>query len=419
MFCSLLRFWWHGWISALYVTPEFHFTYWGFAWVKPLGEVGMQVLFVSVTLAALFMALGFLYRIASIWFFTGFVYLELIDVATYLNHYYFVSLVAFLLIWLPADRHYAIDVRIWPERGKTRVPFICIGILRFQMAVVYIFAGLAKLNSAWLLEARPMAIWLPAKSHLPMVGQYMYHPYTAYLFSWFGAAYDLLIVFFLLSGKTRWVAYIFVLVFHTATAIFFPGIGMFPYIMMTGSLIFFSGRFHDQLLSFLPAYAASRPLSGEAGTTYRYRFAKVMSVFVALYIVAQVLIPWRFLLYPAHLFWHEEGYRFSWRVMLMEKSGTAYFRVKPKAGQASFEVNNAEFLTPLQEKMMSTQPDLILQYAHFLAEEYKKRGIADPVVTAEVYVSLNGRHSTLFIDPETDLASQPFSWKHYPWVLPY
>ena len=90
------------------------------------------------------------------------------------------------------------------------------------MAVVYVFAGLAKLNADWLMDAQPMRIWLPAKTHLPVVGKYMYETWVAYLFSWFGAVYDLFIVFFLLNKKTRPVAYCFVVIFHVATAIFFP-----------------------------------------------------------------------------------------------------------------------------------------------------------------------------------------------------
>ena len=416
MFLSMVRFWWFGWITDLYVSPKFHFTYVGFEWVKPLGNIGMHVLFASVAIAALCISFGFLYRIASVWFFTGFVYLELIDVATYLNHYYFVSLIAFLLIWLPAGRFYAVDTRIWPKLRCTQVPLISIGILRFQLAVVYVFAGLAKLNPDWMLDAMPMAIWLPAKSHLPVIGSLMYHPFTAYLFSWFGAIYDLFIVFFLLSGKTRPVAYGFVVLFHIGTALFFPGIGMFPYIMMTSSLLFFSGSFHQKILARLPFYSSE---TADLKFEYRNISTTMMSLLVGIYITFQVLIPLRYLRYPGHLFWNEEGYRFSWRVMLMEKSGAAYFTVKPKSGEGTFAVNNREFLTVLQEKMMSTQPDMILQYAHHLAGEYAKRGIIDPAVYAEVYVSLNGQHSTIFIDSRVNLAEQKFSWKHYSWVLPY
>jgi hypothetical protein len=105
--------------------------------------------------------------------------------------------------------------------------------------------------------------------------------------------------------------------------------------------------------------------------------------------------------------------------MLMEKSGAAYFKVKNSEGDKYFEVNNAEFLTPLQEKMMSTQPDMIVKYAHFLAREYKERGIDGPKVYAEVYVSLNGQRSRLFVDTTVDLAAQPAGVAHYTWVLPF
>ena len=239
MFGSLVRFWAKGWITANYVSPTFHFTYWGFGWVRPLGEVGMHLLFGVLIAAALFIALGLFYRVAIIVFFLGFTYVELLDVTTYLNHYYFISLVAFLLMWLPANRHYALDASFGLVQRRTEVPAWTIGILRLQMGLVYFFAGLAKLDADWLLRAEPLKTWLPAKSHLPLIGPLMYEEWVAYLFSWFGTVYDLFIVFFLMYPRTRPVAYLFVLGFHLATVLFFPGIGMFPYVMIVSSLIFF------------------------------------------------------------------------------------------------------------------------------------------------------------------------------------
>lgn len=415
MFFSLLRFWWRGWITTVYVQPKFHFTYMGFDWVQPPGNTGMHILFLVTAFAALMVALGYCYRVAIVIFFTGFTYIELIDVTTYLNHYYFISLVAFLMIWLPANRDYAVDVWLKPQMRRTQVPAWTINIIRFQMAVVYIFAGLAKVNEDWLLRAEPMQTWLPAKSYLPLVGRFMYEEWVAYLFAWFGAIYDLFIVFFLVNKKTRPFAYAVVLIFHTATAIFFPTIGMFPYVMMTSNLIFFSGSFHEKLLSFLPwnkQRFTKEPV-------YKFTQFSIIRAGILVYVVAQVLIPLRFVLYPGHLFWNEEGYRFSWRVMLMEKAGTGYFTIKDETGQSRYEVNNAEFLTPLQEKMMSTQPDMILTYAHYLAKEYSKRGVSNPKVYGEIYVTLNGRRSTLFVDSTVDLAAQRQGWQHYSWVLPY
>lgn len=414
MLGSLLRFWAKGWITTLYVTPTFHFTYWGFEWVQPLGDTGMHLLFFALILASLFITLGLLYRLAIVILFLGFTYVELLDVTTYLNHYYFVSLVSLLMIFLPANRDYSLDARWGLVPRYSQTPLWTIGILRFQMGLVYVFAGLAKLNADWLLRAEPLKTWLPAKSHLPWVGAFMYDEWVAYLFAWFGAGYDLFIVFFLLNRKTRPVAYLLVLVFHAATALFFPMIGMFPYVMIVSTLIFFSGDFHTRLLSFLSF--SSKPI---ATGTYQFTYKKTATVLLGLYLVFQVLIPLRFLLYPGKLFWTEQGYRFSWRVMLMEKAGAAYFTVKDEAGTQSFTVDNRQYLTPLQEKMMSSQPDLILKYAQYLATVFKKKGLQNPRVYAEVYVTLNGEPSRLYVDSTVNLAAKKLSWYSYDWVLPY
>ncbi|MES2702525.1 MAG: HTTM domain-containing protein [Bacteroidota bacterium] len=417
LFGSILRFWLRGWIDSVYVKPPFHFTYMGFEWVQPMGNTGMHLLFVLLAVSSLFIMLGLFYRASAIFFFLAFTYVELLDVTTYLNHYYFISLVCFIMIWLPANRSYSLDVLMRPHSKRSLVPSWTVNILRFQMGIVYFFAGLAKLNTDWMVNAIPMRIWLPAKTHLPIVGPLMYESWVAYLFSWFGAFYDLFIVFFLLNGKTRPVAYLFVIIFHVATAIFFPAIGVFPYVMIVSSLIFFSPRAHERMLSFLPFYKSQN--GSLNSSVFTFAKPKVLGVCIAIFVVIQLLLPIRFLAYPGHLFWHEEGYRFSWRVMLMEKSGNTFFKIKDKATGKVSEINNAEFLTPLQEKMMSTQPDLILKYAHMLAAHYKQHDMEDPGVYAEIYVALNGERSRLFIDSTIDLAAQPLSWGHYNWVLPY
>jgi hypothetical protein len=238
MFMSTLRFWLKGWITTQYVDPSFHFTYPGFEWVKPLGNEGMHILYLFVGLASILIALGWFYRVAIVVFFLCFTYIELIDVTYYLNHYYFISLISFLLIFLPAHRCLSFDVYFQRVTKIDFVPLWMIGCIRLQLGIVYFFAGLAKLNSDWLIHAQPMKIWLPTKSHLPLIGDLMYKEWVAYLFSWFGAVYDLFIVFFLLCRRTRAFAYIVVLGFLISTAVFFPSIGMFPYIMMASSLFF-------------------------------------------------------------------------------------------------------------------------------------------------------------------------------------
>ena len=414
MLVSIIRFAWKGWIYELYIEPQFFFPFLGFEWVQPLGDPGMYLLFAAMGLAALGIMVGFFYRLSASVFFLSFTYVELIDKTNYLNHYYFVSIIAFLLILLPAHRAYSIDSGRNPRLSSLLVPRWTIDILKYQLAIVYIFAGLAKLHPDWLFDAQPMKLWLTAKTHLPLIGPFLQYEETAYFFSWFGALYDLFIVFFLLYRPTRPWAYLAVIAFHLMTWWLFP-IGMFPFIMILATTIFFSADFHQRILEKIGGKIGSleNPFIPKLG------LQKWGLALVGVHLCIQLLLPFRYLLYPGNLFWTEEGYRFSWRVMLMEKAGHAQFKVSDVATGKSEFVPNYLYLTPNQEKMMSTQPDMILQYAHFLAEEYKKKGFDNPEVKVESYVTLNGRRSRPFIDPSVDLASQPYTLGHRKWVLPF
>ena len=101
----------------------------------------------------------------------------------------------------------------------------------------------------------------------------------------------------------------------------------------------------------------------------------------------------------------------------MEKMGNTQFRVIEAGSDRSVFVNNQDYLTPLQEREMSTQPDMILQFAQFLKNEFEHAGFNQPKVLVDSKVTLNGRKSELFIDPTIDIASQEESWKPKTWIL--
>ena len=60
--------------------------------------------------------------------------------------------------------------------------------------------------------------------------------------------------------------------------------------------------------------------------------------------------------------------------MLIEKTGYTNFKVVDNSSNKFQLIDNMEFLTPFQEKQMSFQPDMILEYAHYLGDTFKKRG---------------------------------------------
>lgn len=415
---SMIRFFMKGWIDELYIKPVFYFKYYGFEWVQNWGPY-TYLLFAICALSALTFALGYRYRLSAIVLFCSFTYIELLDKTNYLNHYYFVSLALFLMIWLPAHCNCSVDCLRKPSLRKRMVPLWTVGSIRLLLGIVYVYAGLAKLNSDWLLEAMPLRLWLPAQNDLPLAGPLLSQTWVAYAFSWFGAIYDLGIPFFLLYRPTRPWAYAAVILFHIATSILFP-IGMFPYVMILSTLIFFPSSSADAVWMRIKHRFARLPLAQDQSI---YTFTRLQGRLLALLFVPfflfQLLFPWRYLLYPGELFWTEEGFRFSWRVMLMEKMGYAQFMVVDSQTGKRTIVNNDAFLTDNQEKMMSTQSDFILQYAHMLARRYAAEGWHEPKVYATIYVTLNGRRSTLYINPTMDLTKEKDKFAHKEWIIPF
>jgi hypothetical protein len=419
MLASILRFIAKGWVYTMYIKPKLFFPYYGFEWIKPLDANGMYALFTLMAMAALFITLGFFYRISVLVFFVLFTYVELIDKTNYLNHYYFISITSFLLLFLPAHRYFSLDA--WRNRNlfATHAPNYFILTIKLQVFIVYFFAGLAKINPDWLLHAQPLRIWLPAHSEMPLIGHLLTKQWVAYAFSWFGCVYDLVIPFLLFIPRFVKPAYVFVIVFHLATSLFF-NIGMFPYIMITLTTIFFSEQFHLQIIEKLGAIFKKKT-TNDIVLPYvpSHNGLKLLTALFIVHFSIQVLMPFRYLLYPGNLYWTEQGYRFSWRVMLMEKAGTAFFYVREKSTGKEIEISNGDYLTPMQEKMMATQPDMLINYAHFLKKEFQAKGFHEPEIVVESYVTLNGKASQLMVDKHTDLGHEEDNLKPKTWVLPF
>ena len=351
MFYGVIRFWLKGWIETIYIQPNFHFSYFGFEWVKPLGNY-TYVLFIICGLAALFIALGFKYRMAIITFFLSFTYIELMDKTVYLNHYYFISIISFLMIFLPLNTSFSIDSYLQKKSYKL-VPNWTIDSIKIMLTVVYLYAGLAKINSDWLLKAMPLKIWLPSKYDLPFLGEnLMQQNWFHYAMSWSGMFYDLLIPFLLFNKRTRVFAFVLVVFFHVFTRVLFP-IGMFPFVMIISTLIFFESNFHKKIILFLRK-RINRLLklknNIEINDTYPLSNRKLYLTIIFLFLSVQLLFPFRHIAYPGELFWTEEGYRFSWRVMLIEKMGYTNFKIVDTKTKEFFFVNNQDFLSPLQVK---------------------------------------------------------------------
>ena len=104
---------------------------------------------------------------------------------------------------------------------------------------------------------------------------------------------------------------------------------------------------------------------------------------------------------------------------MVEKAGYITFNIYDPVTGKREQARNFDYLTPYQEKMMSTQPDMIVQFAHHLEKVYKEKGFDKPIITADSYVTLNGRRSRRFIDPGFDLTTAEDGWRHKTWIIPF
>jgi vitamin K-dependent gamma-carboxylase len=427
----LLRYVAYQRIDALFIVPRFHFKYWGFGWLEPLPGPALHALFALLLLACLCVILGFYFVVACGVLAVGFAYLQLIDVATYLNHYYLLGLLLGLLAVSPAGGCASLDVR--RRGGLPARPKIAAGwlyLFRFQIGVVYVFAGLAKLQGDWLVHAQPLRTWLASRSELPILGVLCEQPWAAQAMSWAGFLFDSTIPVWLSLRALRPWAYALVLVFHALTYLLFPSIGMFPAIMSVAALVFFAPDWPRVLLrrlrvlgsrSRLPA--KGRPADAALGVartvgSSRRRMGAFGLWAGALYCALQLLVPLRSLAYGGNVLWHEQGMRFSWRVMVRKKGSSTTFNVRTLRTGQRWQVAPSAYLTPLQEREMGEQPDLILQFAHFLRDEFARRGLGPVEVRADALVSLNGRAMRRIVDPTIDLAAREDGWVKADWILP-
>ena len=414
MLWEIWRYFQHGWIAAYWIEPEFHFHYLGFEWLKPWPGNGMYLHFIALGVLALMIMTGLWYRASTILFFTGFTYTFLLEQARYLNHFYLICLISFLLIFMPANAAFSVDARRHPGMRKDHVPAWSLWLLRFQIAVPYFYGGIAKLNADWL-SGKPLNMWLAERSDFPLIGAYFQEDWMVLLFSYGGLLFDILVVPFLLWRRTRFAAFCLALGFHLINARLFS-IGIFPWFMIAATLLFFDPGWPRQVARIVKKKDPPGPKK-EAAAVHITNRGAVLTL-LSLYVGIQILFPLRHFLYPGNVNWSEEGHVFSWHMKLRDKEGDAVFLVTDVEGETTRIVQPAEHLTSWQQRKMSTRPELILQFAHYLAQLEQQNGTQAVEVRTLVRVSLNGRPSQLLVDPRADLAAQAWSdWPHA-WILP-
>jgi vitamin K-dependent gamma-carboxylase len=429
MLYQVWRYWASGWIER-FVAPVVPFTFYGFEWVRAWPGNGMYWHFLALGILAACIMLGLWYRLAAALFFFGYSYVFLLDPVRYQNHVYLVCLLSLLLVFVPAHRAFSADARLRPALRSDWAPAWSLWLLRAQIAMPYVFGGLAKINEDWL-RGEPLRMWLANRSDWPLVGPLFSQEPTVYLMAYGGLLLDLFIVPLLLWRRTRVFAFAVAAAFHLSNVYLF-NIGIFPWLMIAATALYFDPSWPRRAIDRVRRMLGRRA-PPEAGGAHALlappmgdRLRPAQRVTVALlgaYLAVQLLLPLRHFLYPSNVDWTEEGYLYAWRMKLTAKDASAQFFATDPSTNTTWEIDPRPYfsrpaLRASSYEEIARRPDLTLQFAHHLASDLRRRGYANVEVRALVTASMNRRRRQLLIDPRADLAAQPRTLGPSAWIVP-
>ncbi|MDO5646604.1 HTTM domain-containing protein [Paracoccus sp. (in: a-proteobacteria)] len=397
-------------IARYWADPQVLFPYPGFGWVTPLPEPYLTGLWIGMGVAAAMVAVGLFYRVASVALLVIFSYFFLLDRAEYLNHFYLVILFAALLAVMPAHRAWSLDAWLRPGLRSDTVPYAAPFMLRAQMEIMLIYAGLVKLTPDWL-AGQPLELWLRGADNPGPFGFLFAYDWFFPLASWGVIALHVLGAPLLMWKRTRLAVFLVYCAFHISNSFYF-NIGIFPWMTIAATTIFFAPDWPGRLLGRASAPApATRRLPGA-----------VLAV-MALWLAVQIALPVRGAMFDSDIRWSGEGHRFSWRMRIYDRDAFGSFLVTARTADGTPDqvwlIDPYHYLTARQTGKMMTRADMIHAFAAHLEREYRAEGYADIEVRADIWKSLNGRPYQQFIDPTVDLtAVQNHPLRRNDWILP-
>jgi len=259
--------------------------------------------------------------------------------------------------------------------------------IKAELVIVYAYAGIVKINIDWL-RGEPLRHWLHYREGIPFIGHFFNYDSTIFFFSYGGLVYDILMGPMMLYRPTIPLGVILSLFFHLTNKIIF-NIGIFPYMMIASTPLFFSPSWPRWLLISiknmipglpksefkpmkLPSYARTPPRK----ITLK---EKLTLLVVIVFLLHQLITPLRHhILYGDDVAWTEHGHRYSWRMKLRDKDCEA--SVFMFSNGTSYQLPANLMLTPRQYAKMASRPEVMIQFAHHIADiERTQHGVQPEV----------------------------------------
>ena len=482
MLWEVLHFFSNDLLGALFVEPAFLFKFHGLEWVRPWPGAWLYVHFAALGALSILIMIGLWYRVAIALFAVGFTYVFLLDQGLYLNHFYLICLVSLLMTFVPANRIWSIDAwkhrgrpavvpawSLWLLRSQFGIVYFYAGLAKLNGEWFHgepMRSFLANLDeiliigphveSAWLIGSFtiggllfdllivPLLLWRRTRI-AAFAAATLFHLGNSVLFNidvfpWFMIAATTL---FLSPGWprrliTRWRPAPPPTPERPSDAAHAGPVAIRQKLMLAVIGVYLAVQLLVPLRHFLyPGNAqwteegnrfAWHMLLGVKRTEVRFQVTDTGNERVWIVDPADFLSPRQvgllntsptltagYMLTLAEQ-WRNNGYD---DVTIRRQRLAVVFHVTDPVSGQQWTMNPVDLgLPPKQARRMSGTPDMVLQFAHYIASRMREEGHADVEVRADGLMSLHGREYQRLIDPAVDLAAEPRTLGHARWIRP-
>lgn len=419
-----------GLIRQMFFLPALNFKYDFLRWLTPLPEGYMHILLYGLLACAFMIAIGLWFKWACRVFAVGYAYIFLMDKSIYNNHIYLFILLAILLSVTRADLTLSVKAW-WRQRKRTaqtsetdsiHIPRWQPFVIQAQIMIVYFYGGIAKITSDWMLRQEPVRSLLEQMQSGHWMAPLIKNEFGVYLLNYGGFLIDILSPILLWYKPIRNWAIIPFIGFHFSNSNIFHDIGIFPFIMMLGLIIYFD----TEEIPFLRKWITrnnqtENDFQPESGTgSIGMNTGIAVKRFLWIYFTFQLLFPFRGHFLPNDLDWTTIGNRFSWRMKVDTRElEEMSFYVAESDTSVLHPVEIRNLVNDMQLLNLYMDPRSIADFGALIGRLAKERGMENPRVTASIRVRYDGRPSQYFIDPKTDISKATYAFcKKIPWVYP-
>ncbi len=397
-----------GWVRRAFIDPVMTFTFMDFSWLHPLPGNGMYFYFFIMGCFGIMVMLGYRYRFAIGSYTVMWSMVYFMQKTNYNNHYYLLVLLCILMCLVPANRAFSLDAKYKPELKSYTCPNWARILFMVQIGIVYTYAGIAKLNMDWL-TTDSIRMLVSSKSNLWLVGDLLQKQWVHYFIAYGGLFFDLFITPLLLWKRTRKWAFIASVFFHLFNSAVFH-VGIFPFMGIAMCIFFFDPGVIRRI------FFKNRI---EKSNLLVYPVNKPLMAILLVWVLLQITLPSRHWFYDSNVHWSEEGHRLSWRMMLRSKGGYVNFKVVNPENDSTVMVDKSKYLTPKQQRVIATRPDMCWQFVQVLKKDFAEKGWPNAEIYAVGKVRLNGRNSQPLYNPKKNLAQVEWHrFKKSDWLLP-